>query len=87
VNNELDDTQEEQLLEAYFEEPPDDRRRATLKLFRFMSDLREAMWGVVQCGVSELDFDFGEYRDRHFARLEAARADERFKGWIEAARG
>ena len=50
VNNELDDDQEAQLLEAYFGEPPDERRRATLKLFRFMSDFREAMWGVVQAG-------------------------------------
>jgi thiamine kinase-like enzyme len=85
VNNELDDEQEEQLLEAYFDEPPDDRRRATLKLFRFMSDFREAMWGVVQTGVSELDFDFREYAQKHFDRLEKARQDPRFEGWIEAA--
>ena len=25
---------------------------------RFMSDFREAMWGVVQQGVSELDVDY-----------------------------
>jgi thiamine kinase-like enzyme len=87
VNNELDDDQEEQLLEAYFGEPPDDRRRATLKLFRFMSDFREAMWGVVQTGVSELDFDFQGYAQKHFARLEKARQDPRFESWIEAARG
>jgi thiamine kinase-like enzyme len=86
VNNELDDEQEDQLLEAYFDEPPDDRRRATLKLFRFMSDFREAMWGVVQTGVSELDFDFREYAQKHFDRLEKARQDPRFEGWIEAAR-
>jgi thiamine kinase-like enzyme len=86
VNNELDDDQEEQLLEAYFGEPPDDRRRATLKLFRFMSDFREAMWGVVQRGVSELDFDYDEYTQKHFDRLEEARRDPRFDGWIEAAR-
>ena len=86
VNNELGDEQEEQLLEAYFDEPPDDRRRATLKLFRFMSDFREAMWGVVQTGVSELDFDFREYAQKHFDRLEKARMDPRFEGWIEAAR-
>ena len=86
VNNELDDDQEEQLLEAYFGEPPDERRRATLKLFRFMSDFREAMWGVVQRGVSELDFDFREYAQKHFDRLEKARNDPRFEGWIEAAR-
>jgi thiamine kinase-like enzyme len=87
VNNELEDDQEEQLLEAYFGEPPDERRRATLKLFRFMSDFREAMWGVVQTGVSELDFDFKEYAQRHFDRLEKARRDPRFEGWIEAAGG
>jgi thiamine kinase-like enzyme len=87
VNNELDDDQEDQLLEAYFGEPPDDRRRATLKLFRFMSDFREAMWGVVQTGVSELDFDFKAYTQKHFDRLEKARQDERFESWIEAARG
>jgi thiamine kinase-like enzyme len=87
VNNELDDEQEAQLLEAYFGEPPDERRLATLKLFRFMSDFREAMWGVVQAGVSELDFDFREYAQKHFDRLEEARNDPRFEGWIEAARG
>ena len=86
VNNELDDEQEAQLLEAYFDEPPDERRRATLKLFRFMSDFREAMWGVVQAGVSELDFDFREYAQKHFDRLQKARQDPRFEGWIEAAR-
>jgi thiamine kinase-like enzyme len=86
VNNELDHEGEERLLEAYFGEPPDDRLRATLKLFRFMSDFREAMWGVVQRGVSELDFDYDEYVRKHFDRLERARQDERFEGWIEAAR-
>jgi thiamine kinase-like enzyme len=86
ANNELDDGQEEQLLGAYFGEPPDERRRATLKLFRFMSDFREAMWGVVQAGVSELDFDFKGYAQKHFDRLEKARSDPRFEDWIEAAR-
>jgi thiamine kinase-like enzyme len=85
VNNELDDDQEAQLLEAYFGEPPDERRRATLKLFRFMSDFREAMWGVVQTGVSELDFDFRGYAQKHFDRLEKARNDPRFEDWIAAA--
>ena len=31
---------------------------------RIMSDLREAMWGVVQQAISELDFDFAELRRR-----------------------
>ena len=85
VNNELDDDQEALLLEAYFGEPPSAGRQATLKLFRFMSDFREGMWGVVQAGVSELDFDFRDYAQKHFDRLEKARTDPRFKGWIEEA--
>jgi thiamine kinase-like enzyme len=86
VNNELDDDQEALLLEAYFGEAPDDRKRATLKLFRFMSDFREGMWGVVQAGVSELDFDFRDYAQKHFDRLEKTRTDPRFEGWIEEAK-
>ena len=39
---------------------------------RFMSDFREAMWGVVQQAVSELDFDFARLRGR---ALRAAAAD------------
>ena len=49
---------------------------------RFMSDFREAMWGVVQGVVSELDFDFGDYADRHFDRLRETAADPRFGTWM-----
>jgi thiamine kinase-like enzyme len=86
VNNELADEHEERLLTTYFGDPPDARRRATLKLFRFMSDLREAMWGVVQSGLSELDFDFAGYGARHFERLERVAADPRFDDWLQDAR-
>ena len=44
-----------------------------------MSDFREAMWGVVQQALSELDFDFAGYADEHFARLEQAAAEPRFR--------
>ena len=86
ANNELDEDDETELLEAYFGEPPDERRRATLKLFRLMSNFREAMWGVVQSGVSELDFDFDEYARKHFARVQEALRDPRFDDWMEKAR-
>ena len=87
VNNELDDADEERLLEAYFGEPP---RRAPrpprCKLMRIMSDFREAMWGVVQHGVSELDFDFAEYaRQALRPRWREAGADPRFRTWLEEA--
>ena len=86
VNNELTDEHEERLLTTYFGEPPDSRRRATLKLFRFMSDLREAMWGVVQSALSELDFDFRGYATKHFDRLTAIAADPRFDTWLQEAK-
>jgi thiamine kinase-like enzyme len=87
VNNELDDADQERLLEAYFGEPATARRVAALKLFRFMSDFREAMWGVIQRSVSALDFDFDDYADKHFRRLAETVADDRFRAWVEEARG
>jgi thiamine kinase-like enzyme len=87
VNNELGDDDAERLLEAYFGEPATARRKAALNLFRYMSDFREAMWGVVQTSVSELDFDFPDYANKHFARLTETAADSRFDNWLEEARG
>ena len=86
ANNELSDDQEAELLEAYFGDAPDDRARATLKLFRFVSDFREGMWGTVQSVLSEMDFDFRSYAQRHFERAEKARADPRFEEWLERVR-
>ena len=71
VNHDLTADDEVLLLDAYFGERRDGDR-AHLRLMRFMSDFREAMWGVVQQGISELDFDFKEYAEKHFARLELA---------------
>ena len=86
ANNELDEEGETRLLEEYFGEKPDARQLATLKLFRLMSNFREAMWGVVQSGVSELDFDFDEYARKHFARVQEALRDPSFGDWMEKAR-
>jgi thiamine kinase-like enzyme len=74
VNHELDEAGEEELLAAYGEHGTD-----PLTLMRFMSDFREAMWGVVQQGISRLDFDFRAYADEHFERLERAAAGPRFR--------
>jgi thiamine kinase-like enzyme len=74
VNHELDEDGERRLLRAY---GSDDA--AALVLMRFMSDFREAMWGVVQQAISELDFDFVEYADRHFERLARTAESARFR--------
>ncbi len=69
VNNDFDAGAEDRLLTAYFGEPPDPRQMAALQLFKLVSDAREGAWGVVQGSISELEFDFDEYADKHFKRL------------------
>ncbi|MGH2858975.1 MAG: phosphotransferase [Solirubrobacteraceae bacterium] len=83
VNNELDEDGEERLLGAYLESPVSDRHRSCLRLARILSDYREAMWGVAQQGLSDLDFDFVGYADEHFQRLLAAVADPRYRDSLE----
>ena len=46
---------------------------------RYMSDFREAMWGVVQSAVSELDFDFAGYAAEHFERMERTATEAGFR--------
>ncbi len=81
VNNELDDEQEAQLLEAYFGEPPDERPAA-----RRSSCSASCRTSARRCGascrrgVSELDFDFREYAQKHFDRLEKARQRPALRG-------
>jgi thiamine kinase-like enzyme len=86
INNTLSDEAQERLLSLYFGAPTD-AHRARLKLMRIMSDFREAMWGVVQQGLSTLDIDYVEYATKHFDRLSTTMADPRFDDWLETARG
>jgi thiamine kinase-like enzyme len=86
INNALSDDAQERLLALYFGEPTD-AHRARLKLMRIMSDFREAMWGVVQQGLSTLDIDYVEYATHHFDRLSTTMAEPRFDDWLETARG
>jgi thiamine kinase-like enzyme len=87
VNNGFDEEAELLLLQAYFDEPGPVAagRIAALRLFRLVSDAREAAWGVVQGFVSELDFDFAAYADEHFERLDRAAADPRLEEYLNAA--
>jgi len=87
VNNELDEGGEANLLGAYFESPASDRRLASLRLMRFMSDFREAMWGAVQSTISELDFDFHAYCAEHFDRMREAAGEGRLEQLLEEAGG
>src|SRR5207245_3348635 len=70
VNHEFGPAEDEVLLASYFGETTA-VRIAALAMMKFMSDFREAMWGVLQSGISELDFDFSAYATKHFDRLAA----------------
>jgi thiamine kinase-like enzyme len=85
INNGLSEEDDERLLAAYFGEPCTPARFASLRLMRIVSDLREAMWGVLQQTISDLDFDFEDYATTHFARLRESAADPRYRGWLEDA--
>jgi thiamine kinase-like enzyme len=68
VNHGLSAEEDAEVLRHYEGEVRPDRL-ARLTLMRTMSDFREAMWGVLQQGISTLDVDFVAYADEHFERL------------------
>ena len=73
VSNGLDEAGDGALLAAY-----GGGDVAAHVLMRFMSDFREAMWGLVQQGIADLDFDFAGYAAEHFERLGRTRGERRF---------
>lgn len=82
VNNGVDDT--EALVAAYFGAVTE-RGVARVRLMQLASDLREAMWGVVQAGVSSLDVDFLAYADEHLTRFLEQAARPGFSRLLEDA--
>ena len=77
INHELTEEQDRMFLAAYDGEVRP-ARLARLTLMRIVSDFREAMWGVLQQGVSSLDVDFVGYASSRFERLMANAAEPRF---------
>jgi thiamine kinase-like enzyme len=84
VNHEFGVDDDRQLLHAYFDQV-NERDIASLRLMRFMSDFREAMWGVLQSGISELDFDFMGYAHKHFSRMQTTASDPDFDSFLRTA--
>jgi len=83
INHELTEEQDRILLAAYDGEirAP---RLARVILMRVVSDFREAMWGVLQQGISTLDVDFVGYASSRFERLLANAAEPPFEAALEA---
>ncbi len=78
VNNGLSKDETAGFLRAYFGDVRPEHERA-LALMRYMSDFREAMWGVVQQALSDLDFDYRGYADEHFERLKRTASERAFR--------
>ncbi len=81
VHRELDDEQERWLLTSYFGSVSS-AQQARLKLMKIMSDFREAMWGLVQTGTSQLDFDFSGYTKQHFDRMASSMVHPDYPQWL-----
>ncbi len=85
VNHSFIDDEDRLLLETYFGEL-NDVNWARLKVMKILSDFRESMWGMVQIGISELDFDFRAYADKHFDRMTKNIKDHRWEEWLSTIR-
>ena len=78
----LTDEQDVWLLEAYARRADAaDMRR--LQLMKLVSDVREAMWGVVQIRLSKLNFDYEPYAREWFGRYQVKRASMN-RAWLRA---
>jgi thiamine kinase-like enzyme len=88
INHDLGPEQDALLLAAYdgVSTPAPDRL-ARLTLMRVVSDFREAMWGVLQQGISTLDVDFVAYAAEHFDRLLANASTPAFERGLREAAG
>lgn len=78
----LSEEQDDWLLKCYFGEVTP-TRAAHLKIMKVLSDLREASWGLVQIGISKLDFDFRDYADRFFDRVNQNMPDLHWDQWLK----
>ena len=84
TNQELSLAAETLMLEAYFGRVSESLL-ARLRLMKIMSDLREAMWAMVQTGISTLEFDFPAYGRKHFERCAAAVESAGYSRWLDEA--
>lgn len=81
-NHDLTEGQDRFVLECYFGQVTE-KNLAHLKIMKVLSYLREAMWGLVQIGISELDFDYRDYADTFFDRVFENIEDPRWDQWIK----
>ena len=84
VNNDLAAAAEEHLVGEYHGRVTA-RTLARMRLMKIVSDAREAMWGVVQQGISTIDFDYRSYADEKFDRLLTNASAPAYRTWLHDA--
>jgi thiamine kinase-like enzyme len=83
-HHELTDEQDQWILNCYFGKVKPSHW-AHLKIMKIMSDLREATWGLVQIGISKLDFDFRSYTNKFFSRATENIQNPKWNEWLKEA--
>jgi len=81
-NHELSEKEDRILLNCYFGEMRA-RDVAHMNIMKIMSDFREAMWGLVQVGISKLPFNFPAYAQKHFDRLTQNVLNPGWESWLK----
>ena len=71
-NNALSETQENRLLERYYERPVTEGLLRRFTAMKCISLLRETLWSIVQEIHSSLDFDYETYTEKNLERFEKA---------------
>ena len=82
VNHGFSPQEDRELVRLYYG-VPDERAVAAVRLLRFMSAFREAMWSVLQQAISDLDFDFRQYAAEQFAKMRVAASGEEFRAAMD----
>jgi thiamine kinase-like enzyme len=81
-HHDLTDERDHWLLKCYFKDVSP-YQQAHLKIMKIMSDLHEAAWGLVQIGISKLNFDFRAYADKFFERVVVNIQNPEWKEWLK----
>ncbi len=82
-HHELTDEQDHWLLGCYFDHAATGGQWARLKIMKIMSDLREASWGLVQMGISKLDFDYRAYTKQFYGRAGEQINNPHWNEWLK----
>jgi thiamine kinase-like enzyme len=84
-NHGLSEHEDKFLLDCYFGRVTS-QAIAHMNIMKIMSDFREAMWGLVQVRISNLDFDFLGYANKHFHRLLQNALNPNWESWLKECR-